>query len=443
MLRHGKAVRELARTMRTAIIYVYAAAMSSLLAFANDGRIVIRPQLDPAYDRFTFDIVIKREHPRWQYFANTTIRLESIDLDPTGGFNPAVHRVEFVPDSCDLRLVPYSTTNLQGYVVDYALVNGDIVVHVLGPDSVQNAYDISATSDSLRVGRFIVTSTDGSYVPEQLRIARPVDYYQAAAFKIPHDSVTGTGAQRNVWFVAHDNPPLVMEYDELPPPPDTCGAIFTFYGSYVGDLTVTLGFTVSDEHCYEGFIIERALVNRMDPNNLDFQGRPQLTYLNEPRLLSCLCLEPQVHDGFFDQVEFRREVYAYRLMGKRLPFYGDTIEVIDTIFIQVPNAIISNARILENPFKNQTTIRFNADDRLKLTAKVFDVGGRLISYLLNEKGQEANNVEYPLGIGYELVFKAPDIASQGLYNILLEGVPVDDATVAEGSRVVIKAQLLR
>jgi hypothetical protein len=165
--------------------------------------------------------------------------------------------------------------------------------------------------------------------------------------------------------------------------------------------------------------------------------------LNEPRLRSCLCLDPQVHDSLFDDVEFRREVYAYRLLGKRLPFYGDTVEIIDTIFIRIPNAIISNARILENPFKDQTTIRFNADDRLLLTAKATDLGGRLIGYLENEKGQPVENMEYPLGVGYELKFRAPDTASQGLYNILLVGMPMHDESVAEGSRVIIKAQLLR
>jgi hypothetical protein len=408
-----------------------------------DGRVVIRPQLDPAYDRFTFDVVIKRQSQRWTYFANTTIRLESVDLDPTGGFNPSVHQIGFIPDSSDLNLVPYSPAAMNGYFVDYGLVNGDFVVHVLGPDSVQDAHDMFFTADTARIGRFVITSNDGSYVPEFLRMAQPLDYYQASAFKLDHDSVTGTGPGSNVWFVKHDNPPLVMEFDELPPPPDTCGAVFNFYGSYVGDLRVMLGFDVTDEHCYEGFFIERALVERAQPDVLNFQGRAQLTYLNEPRLRSCLCLDPQVHDSLFDDVEFRREVYAYRLLGKRLPFYGDTVEIIDTIFIRIPNAIISNARILENPFKDQTTIRFNADDRLLLTAKATDLGGRLIGYLENEKGQPVENMEYPLGVGYELKFRAPDTASQGLYNILLVGMPMHDESVAEGSRVIIKAQLLR
>lgn len=409
-----------------------------------DARLVVKPALDPKYDRATFDLVLRRLTERWQYFANITIRLQSTDLAPTGGYNPAVHKIQFVYDSCDLQLVPFDSASMNAYTLDYNIVNGDLVVNILGPDSVLNAYSIPSTTDSLRLGRFIITSTDGSYVPEQLAIVQPADYYQAAAFKIDHDSVTGNGSGRNTWFNRHDNPPMVVEYEERLPPPDTCGAIFNFYGSYIGDMQVQLGFTVSDEHCYEGYIIERALVNRQQPEVLDFQGRSQLTYLNEPRLRSCYCLEPQVHDSLYDQVEYRRETYAYRLIGKRLPYYGDTLQIIDTLFLYIPNAIISNARILENPFQDQTTVRFNVDDRLRLTAKVFDLGGRLIGYLENDQGVPIENVEYAIGIGYELRFKAPSIASQGLYNILLVAVPVNDSSFdEESSRVIIKAQLLR
>ena len=406
-----------------------------------DVRHVVQPVLDPQIQSASFDLVVKRLTDRWELWANATFRIECTDLEPAG-YDPAIHTITFDPTNSDLNLVPYTQPAMDGYFVDAQFVNGDIVVNVIGPDSVPEAHPM-ILPDTMTIGRFIITSNDGSYVPEAYTFAAPYDFYQAGAFKIDHDSVTGVGADRNVWFVKHDNPPLIIEYEELPPPPDICDAQFNFYGSYIGDLTVTLGFTVDDEHCYEGFFMERALVNQAAPDNLDFQGRPQLTYLNEPRLLSCLCLTPQVHDPFFDDVEYRRELYAYRLIGKRLPFYGDTNEIIDTIFIRIPNAIISNARILENPFRDRTTIRFNVDDRLRLTARVYDVGGRQIGTLEDENGVKIENVEYPMGIDYRIYFRAPDIASQGLYNIILVGVPIEDTSIEEGSRVIIKAQLLR
>lgn len=407
-----------------------------------DARAVVQPVLDPLYTRLTFDLYVRRLTDRWTYWANTTMRIESTDLALTGGFNPAVHTVTFISDSSDLPLVPYTPGAMTGYYVDNQIVGGEIVVNVIGPDSVDDAITV-LNNDSIRIGRFEVTSSDGSYVPEILTFSAPLTYYQANAFKIDHDSVTGSGVDRNVWFVKHDNPPLIVEYQEKPPPPDVCDATFNFYGQYIGDLNVMLGFDVNDEHCYEGYIIERALVDRRDPNNLNFQGRPQLTYLNEPRLLSCLCLVPQVHDSLFDAVEYRREMYAYRLIGQRLPFYGDSLEIIDTIFIRIPNAILSNARILENPFKDQTSIRFNVDDRLRLTARAFDLGGRLIGTLTTPDGKPVDNMDYVIGTDYRIIFKTPEVASQGLLNIILVALPLNDVAIEEQSRVIIKAQLLK
>lgn len=407
-----------------------------------DVRHVVEPLLVPQGDKAAFDLVVRRVSDRWNYWANTTIRVQSTLLDPTGGFNPAIHQVTFDPTYSDLNLVPYTPGAMNGYFVDVQIVNGDIVVNVIGPDSVTDAHQ-TLVPDSIRIGRFEIESNDNSFVPAELMFATPADYYQAAAFKIDHDSVTGTGNDRNTWFVKNDNPPLIIEYEELPPPPDLCDAVFNFYGQYVGDLTVSLGFTVDDEHCYEGYIIERALVDRGNPTVLDFQGRPQLTYLNEPGLLSCQCLEPQTHEPFFDGVEYRREMYAYRLIGQRLPFYGDTAEIIDTIFIRIPNAIISNARLLENPFRDKTTIRFNVDDRLRLTAVVYDLGGRLIDYLETAEGEKIEDKEYEIGVDYRLVFNAPDIASQGLYNVVLIATPINDVSIEQLSRVILKAQLVR
>ena len=407
-----------------------------------DARAILEPVLDPLYTRLTFDLKMRRLSDRWEYWANTTLRIESTDLAPTGGWNPAIHTLTFVLDSSDLPLVPYTPGSMLGYYVDAQIVGGDIIVNVIGPDSVTEAVSM-LNPDSIRIGRFEVTSNDASYVPEILAFTTPLTYYQANAFKIDHDSVTGNGSERNVWFLKNDNPPLETDYVQLAPPPDICDAHFNFYGSYVGDLTVMLGFDVDDEHCYEGYIIERALVDRRDINTLNFVGRPQLVYTAEPRLLSCLCLVPQVHDSLFDVVDYRREMYAYRLIGKHLPFYGDTLEYIDTIFIRIPNAIISNARILENPFTDQTTIRFNIDDRLKLTARVYDLGGRLVGTLETAEGVPVVDMEYPIGIDYRIIFKAPDIASQGLYNIVLVATPMNDMSITEQSRVVIKAQMLR
>jgi len=424
------------------LVLCWLAPFNEMAAQPTDAIVRISPLLDPVFERMTFDVTLHRVSDKWHYWANISLRIESVDLQLTGGFNPAVHVLTMVPGSSDLLQVPYTPGAMAGYFIDAKFVNGQIALHVIGPDSVQFAKSI-ANPDSIKIGQFIVTATDNSFVPEVLAASTPLDYFNANAFKIDHDSATGAGAGSNTWYVKHDNPPLVTEYLASPPPPDICDAKFVFTGQYEGDLKVGLQFKVSDEHCYEGFWIERSIVNLRDLTDLTFETLPQLLYQNEPRLLSCQCLLPQVHDSLFDDVEYRREIYAYRLIGQRLPNYGDTAQIIDTIFVRIPNAIISNAKLLDNPFRDETTVQFNVDDRLFLTARVFDLGGRLIGTLVDDKGQEIVNKEYAAGVGYRALWEAPDIASQGLFNIVLIGIPYRDNSIEELSRVILKAQLVR
>jgi hypothetical protein len=426
----------------TIIALLCCLAPFSRVAAQTDAIIRVTPLLDPVFERMTFDVTLHRVSDKWQFWANVSLRIESVDLQLTGGFNPGVHVIALLPGTSDLPLVPYTPGAMNGYYIDAGFVNGQIKIHVIGPDSVDDAISV-VNPDSIKIGQFTVTSNDKSFVPEVLAVSVPVDYFQANAFKIDHDSATGAGANSNVWYVKHDNPPLITEYLASPPPPDICDAVFEFTGQYEGDLKVGLQFKVSDEHCYEGFWIERSLVKLRDLSDLNFEQRPQLLYQNEPRLLSCKCLLPQVHDSLYDMTEYRREIYAYRLIGQRLPNYGDTAQIIDTIFVRIPNAIISNARLLDNPFKDETTVRFNIDDRLYLTAKVFDLGGRLIGTLLDESGEEIVDKEYAAGVGYRALWKAPDVASQGLYNVVLIGIPFRDDSIEQLSRVILKAQLIR
>jgi hypothetical protein len=115
----------------------------------------------------------------------------------------------------------------------------------------------------------------------------------------------------------------------------------------------------------------------------------------------------------------------------------------DTILVRIPSPIISNAQLLDNPFSDRTSARFNADDRLRLTAGAYDLGGRLITYLKDENGQPIINKEYAKGQSYLAVFDAESVASAGMYNLILIAVPFDETAVEEQSRVVLKAQLVR
>lgn len=426
------------------LIIVVGFCASSVLRAQTDADVMLYVLTDPRPDTATFDIWLKRTSLRWEHWANGTFRIDVSDLMMTGGLNPAVHTVRLMPGTTGLApLVAYNPAGMDGYAIVPRIMNGRVSVIVHGPDSVGNAFRLTRLGDSIRIGRFELASTNGSFLSDSLiAFTQPEPYFQANAFKLDHDSITGSGTQRNVWYATHDNVEMNSRWHSAPPPPDTCNNKAVLAGQYDGDLTVGLSFKTEDEHCFRGYYIERAFVDRRDPTTLTFQSRPSLTYLSDGRFLSCVCLTGRTHGNFTDVVEYRRETYAYRLVGVDVRDTA-TVAYLDTIFVRVPNAIISNAALLENPFKDRTIVQFNADDRLRLTASAYDLGGKLIGYLLDEQGNPIVDKEYPKGVFYKARFEASAVASQGLYNLVLVATPYDDTALGESSRAILKAQLLR
>lgn len=427
------------------LVMIAAACCAPIHAQTPLGHVILRPLLDPRPDTSTFEIWLKKLDPQWDYVANGTFRIEVPSLALTGGIDPAVHVFSYENPSSQLTpMGPYLVANSSVYHLEPEVFAQRMSVMLLCPDSVSDCTRLPNVGDSVLIGRFTLSTNDGSFLSDTVTFVAD-DRQLAMAFKIDHDSVTGVGLTRNVWYVKHDNVPFGsnVRYISEPPPPDSCNAVFDFRGAYIGDLQVELGFDVTDEHCYKGYWIERALLDPRDPTNLAFQPLPKLNYNVDNTLRSCRCLRPQSRSGYLDSVQFRREQYAYRLMGELQQYYGGDTVAIDTIFIRVPNAIISNAVLLENPFSTGTAVRFNIDDRVRLTGSVFDLGGRLIANLVDENGKPIIDRDYPKGVAYRAYFRAPAVASQGLYNIVLVAIPVNDSSIEEQSRVILKGQLIR
>lgn len=427
------------------IVACIAWSTASLYSQQPLAQVILRPMLDPRPDTATFELWLKKLDPQWDYVANGTFRMEIPEMSVTGGISAVTHIFEYEPGSSGLTpLGGYVPANVQTYHISTEIINQRMSVMTLNPDSVFDCVTVRNVGDSILIGRFLLATRDGSFFADT--VAFITDTRQlTVAFKIDHDSVTGVGTTRNVWYQRHDNVPFGSnaEFISEPPPPDLCNGVFDFKGTYLGDLLVALGFDVTDEHCFFGYWIERALVDQNDPTNLAFQLLPPLHYNANVSLRSCRCLRPQSRSGYLDTVQYRREQYAYRLMGEFQPYYGGDTIPIDTIFIRIPNAVLSNAVLLENPFQDKAVVSFNCDDRLILTGSVFDLGGRLIAHLVDEQGVPIINKPYPKGVGYRAIFNATAMASQGLYNIILVGIPVSDDSIEQQSRVVLKGQLIR
>jgi len=408
----------------------------------HDVKVILQTTDDFVPNTITFEVVISRVSDRWDLWENTTLRLEHPDLMATGGFDSLTYTIDYQNGSSELPLQTYDPNAMSKYAITPRIVNGRISITVFGPDSSDWAFRLPDTKRSFLLGRFVLTAPANVTLRDSLAFTSPIQYYQAMAFKLEHDSVTGTPPSQNTWYYKHDNVELVVDPASFSGPPKQCDSniIDNFTAVYVGDLSVELAFTTNCELGIEGFIIERSLVNPGDLTNLNFVER--MNYTTNPILVACpVCELGKTYSGLFDGVEYRREIYAYRLLSvlqrtkERKP--------IDTAFVRIPNAIISGAYLLENPIQDVGTVVFNVDDRISLTATVYDLTGKKIGDLVDEQGKPIVNKEYAKGSKFRARFLAASDAANGLYNIVLVANPVDDKSIEQQSRVILKAQLIR
>lgn len=405
----------------------------------------LRSVLDPRPESALIEVWITKRSSAWDFIATSTLRVDAPKLRGVGGLDSARFALTYEPGTSQLSpLGQYQQSLRTSYHLQTDVANGSASIMMICPDSVDQCMRVALVGDSLCIGRFKLTSRDGSVAPDTLAF---VDDQRllALSYKRSTDSVTTTAIGTHLWYLRHDNVPMgsFAAYRSTEPPRDSCNAQFALRGVYSGNLRVRLGFDVSDEHCYYGYWFERAQVDRRAPASLGFSVRPQLTFAQDASLLSCQCLVPQTRDGYIDIVEYRREQYAYRLMGVLRPEYGGDTVAIDTIFINIGLPIISNAVLLENPFATSTTVQFNVDDRLVLTGEVFDLGGRRIATLADPDGNPIRDVVYERGQRYRATFDAATLAAQGFVNIVLVGAPIDETSGVEQSRVVLKGQIVK
>jgi len=429
-------------------LLIVLACITFATSFAQDttvqANIVVTNLFDPRPDYLVFEIDVRRVSDQWLLWSDATIRLWANEGLGVVSLDSAQYSIAYVPGTSVLPVGTYAPAAMSAYTIDPQLDTTFVTIAVHGPDQSGSAFAIPLRDSLYRLGRFEIRRLDGGNAPSYLSIVDTRGYrYQANAFKMDHDSVTGSGAEREVWYQLDDNVEMNTIYSITQRgAPCSDLTITEFTGEYIGDLRVRLRFVAECEMYTRGYFIERAIVTQVDPANLSFEPLPSLTYTTNPLLVACsTCVSPTIYENFIDDVLYRRTLYAYRVAS--VARNSDVITYHDTIFVRVPNAIISNAKLLENPFRDRTTVQFNIDDRLTLTVAAYDVGGRLISYLNDEKGNPIISREYPQGAKYEAKFEAPEVASQSMYNIVFLAVPINDRSVEDLSRVVIKAQLLK
>lgn len=409
-----------------------------------DATIDVRYVEDGRDDRITFDVVLTRRSTMWSHWANATLRIEAVELRQTGGLVPGRHTIELLPGTSDLPLVPYVPGAMQGYACVAEIVQGRLRITFMGPDSVGQSIVLDETNATIRLGRFVLASIDGSALSTGLVVAEPQRLLQSNASKLMQDSTSEVSGRDVVWYTLHDNVELRTRYSVVHSTAPGCDttSIAGFDGQYRGDRIVELAFTTECEQHVAGFIIERALIDRRQPERLVFSARANLDYGSNDELAGCdSCPNGWTRTGLRDPVDYRRERYAYRLLGVQAET-GERI-IYDTAIVQIPGASIRNAAVVQNPFRQRVDITFDVEDRMRIDALVYDLRGGRLGAVLDAFGQPMVNYVVPPGQNLSGFYEFGEVSSQGLINIVLIGYPMDERSTDEVSRIVLKAQHLR
>lgn len=352
-----------------------------------------------------------------------------------GTFQLSLPGVEM--EKCSIELLPGSTdVSLVEYEIIHNTFPGRLSIALLGPDEYSLCTPVP-DQDSIRIGRFRVSIPAPDILPPNLEWLSPLGKYQASAFKINAD-------QAPFYFVNDNIDMNKGEFATLYDVDAIEGPEFEFVffrGDYIGDRRIRLQWRTQREYQSRGFVIARGirLIGEIDNSNVEFEDtvacysaypgadpRCQRPALNSPGL----SLVPRDYRTV-DTVDFREEEYVYRLWYHH--FDGNLIHLADTV-VYVPSSVIAFAQASPNPFTEKTTIQYLLDDRVILTAKVFDVTGREVAVLID-------GVETPAG-DYEIEFVASRLASQGLYTVRFTAYPIDDPNVVI-STADVKLQLVR
>ncbi|TAE30701.1 MAG: hypothetical protein EAZ92_03990 [Candidatus Kapaibacterium sp.] len=331
-----------------------------------------------------------------------------------------------------------------------------IAIAILGTDSVQNSFVVPQGMERL-LGRFRLQFSDTVRSPEQFRMewTEPYGRFQANAFKSVANNLYAQGTIGNLELVRHDNVEMLTAYrTEIPsiePAPQL--AVSTFAAEYTGDKRVRISWRTSSERTGRrtnaGFVVLRRIVSAesialmvSDSASLLklFALRPFDT-LAHFRTNPALRLRGNAQGTLYelrDSAPSRGDVHFYRLR----PFDANASAfralqanfVKDSAFVRVPNTVLKFARAEPNPFVQNSTIRYELEDRARVSAELLDATGRTITRL-------AENLEQPRGV-HTLALDASNIAVQGALFLALTAIPFDDAAL-ERSETLLKLQRIR
>ncbi|MFA6571510.1 MAG: hypothetical protein WCT77_09770 [Bacteroidota bacterium] len=388
-------------------------------------------------DSLSFDLKITRTSDKWERFANGTFQLIFND---TTLISPAKINIDYLGGTSDLKIASLAGNNLPvtEYIITPRVFDGRISITLAGPEFFVDAFPVMRDS-SIKIGTFIITPKDTAVLPKGLKWLTPSFYYQACAYKIDKDTfwipdVLMAGPNDNFEMAHPGTSEVNYVVGELPAPEMI---LKYFKVEYAGRKKVKISWATIKEAYNKGFILQRALMNyNVVDTTTDVQwneiarwsgGRPQEAGMRG----AGTSFKEHEYLYEYDTVQYRGSDYCYRLYYQD---FNDRELYLAMKCLPVPNAVIVAATPYPNPFTNSTRIDYRVDDDVMMTTTVYDLKGREIRKLIDNK-----EIKYGR---HDLIFEASDLASQGMYDMIFIAYPIDDPSV-EVSRAIVKLQLIR
>jgi hypothetical protein len=220
-----------------------------------------------------------------------------------------------------------------------------------------------------------------------------------------------------------------------------------FEVEYLGNLNVVCRYGTMSEANNKGFVIKRGVYNEIIE---DWESLPDdifTTTVGDYRIPEfyermkgqMFSYSGKIYDPIPDKVEKRTVNYVYRLYSDEEGAEGLT--QLATRNLITPNAVITQATAYPNPCPGETKIDYVVEDDVYLTCEVINsLGGRIKILSDNINGKLENT--YVRSGKYTIDFTAPELASQGVYDVVFTAHPVNDKSV-EISGATVKVQLIR
>jgi hypothetical protein len=399
-------------------------------------------------NKIKFDLLIERNAERWLKFANGTFTLTFADTSKFKIRPENIDSIYQLRTQLKQDIVSGNMLPTLGYRTDFQVYDGRISITILGPVEFDDCDSVSLHKPLL-LGTFVIKTSEPEFPDDRFEWSRPYKFYQAAAFKIENDSL-----YNNEILLNYSDDNLSME--------DSTSITYVFINdttrkehrheffvaNYIGALTGEYYWQSLKEYNIKGYTVDLGIkLDGIDDIQIVEQlgtWRPGEKY-NANFVVNTNSDTSKYYGVFNNDLEYRGGTYAYILSATLINRDGTLFDrSLDTAFIITPRSIISGADAAPNPFSESTRITFTLDDDVYLTAFVTDLLGKQLKII--------NDTE-PGGLGlidnklmakgtYQFIFRAPDLASQGFYNIRFVAQPIKDPTLEE-SRADVKLQLVK